>query len=424
MAARRRQVEHRAMPLVIDIVTSWYDEDQGTSPGFLRPSLKGSHAMKQARADVDGDTPADLLPSCFKDSESAVTCLCFGQQALHLTYILLAAADRAGAVAVYRLYRTKMEINMLGEHGFSNSDSEVVTPPDESKLEVNSRLTGHSRIITAMVFTHLEDKILTSSVDKSIRLWMIASGAMLACFIDKSPVHAVILLPLNPNVFVVAATAQKKLRVVSMETENGVALQKLQLDSRVHAFKFDDKGCFLFAGTKDGKIHLLKKDPHRTILSWQYEVDVAQGRITCVTFVPDSCGQPPRLLVNCCDNTIAILDCMHKLDGSLDLVIRHRVRVAGSILPLRSCYSPSGQGYLISGSEDASVCIYPLGESSHMQRRLFVLKRGLRRGFQPGFQYLKGHNVAVAAVAVNAQDTVLASADLVGRIVLWRRMDS
>lgn len=38
-------------------------------------------------------------------------------------------------------------------------------------------------------------------------------------------------------------------------------------------------------------------------------------------------------------------------------------------------------------------------------------------------QYLKHHLVPVVAVATNYQDTLLASADSLGRIVLWRRMD-
>merc|ERR1712136_165796 len=89
-----------------------------------------------------------------------------------------------------------------------------------------------------------------------------------------------------------------------------------------------------------------------------------------------------------------------------NLAVRHRVRVAHSLLPLKCCYSPSGQGYLISGSEDKEVYIYSLA-----------------KGLNYKMQYLKHHQVPVVAVAVNLQDTLLASADSLGRIVMWRRMD-
>jgi len=38
-------------------------------------------------------------------------------------------------------------------------------------------------------------------------------------------------------------------------------------------------------------------------------------------------------------------------------------------------------------------------------------------------QYLQRHQCPVVAVAVNLQDTLLASADSMGRIILWRRID-
>jgi len=47
----------------------------------------------------------------------------------------------------------------------------------------------------------------------------------------------------------------------------------------------------------------------------------------------------------------------------------------------------------------------------------------LGKGTNYKMQYLKHHQVPVVAVATNLQDTLLASADSLGRIVLWRRMD-
>jgi len=82
------------------------------------------------------------------------------------------------------------------------------------------------------------------------------------------------------------------------------------------------------------------------------------------------------------------------------------MRVAHSLLPLKSCYSPSGMGYLISGSEDKEVYIFSMDKGA---------------GYR--MTTLRHHQVPVVAVAVNLQDTVLVSADSFGRIVFWRRMD-
>jgi len=54
--------------------------------------------MKQNRR--EGDVATELRPvQELQDSESAVTCICFGQERLHKAYILLAAASKDGTVA-------------------------------------------------------------------------------------------------------------------------------------------------------------------------------------------------------------------------------------------------------------------------------------------------------------------------------------
>merc|ERR1719327_1269073 len=132
----------------IDSVKSWFGgANQGrANQGVLRPSLKGTKAMKQARR--EGDVNADLRPvQELQDSESAVTCICFGQERLHKAYVLLATASKDGTVVIYRCYRTEMEISSLVEQDFpAEENPSYGTPPaDHSNIAVHSRLVGHSR---------------------------------------------------------------------------------------------------------------------------------------------------------------------------------------------------------------------------------------------------------------------------------------
>mmetsp|Transcript_41275 Transcript_41275/g.66676 ORF Transcript_41275/g.66676 Transcript_41275/m.66676 type:complete len:1698 (-) Transcript_41275:250-5343(-) len=399
-----------AISSAIDSVKSWFGGNdraaaKGTNAGVLRPSLKGTKAMKQARK--DGDSNAELRPvQELQDSESAVTCICFGQERLHRAYVLLATASKDGTVVVYRCYRTEMEIAMLTDQDFPPDDNATfaVPPADHSNIAVHSRLVGHSRAITSIFFNLLEDQLVTTSIDKSVRFWGIDSGEMLKVFTDSSPVPVAAFLPFNPQVFV-AANSNAVLRLVNVQ--NGMVLQKLKVETEVRALKFDDTGLFLLAGTKSGSIHVLEASDAST-LKFKFKVNLARGGVTCITFVPASYGQPPCLLVNTSDSSATIIDCTYGPPAGVltNLSVRHRVRVAHSLLPLKCCYSPSGQGYLISGSEDKEVYIYSLGKNSNYK-----------------MQYLKHHQVPVVAVAVNLQDTLLASADSLGRIVLWRRMD-
>merc|ERR1712032_1605637 len=75
--------------------------------------------------------------------------------------------------------------------------------------------------------------------------------------------------------------------------------------------------------------------------------------------------------------------------------VRHRIRVPHNLLPLKCCYSPSGQGYLVSGSENKDVYICSLAKGANYRT-----------------QYLTRHTVPVVAVAVNLQDSLLASSTL------------
>jgi WD40 repeat protein/GTPase SAR1 family protein len=403
--------QRSSISAAIDSVKSWFGGSdraggRGASAGVLRPSLKGTKAMKQSRR--EGDVNADLRPvQELQDSESAVTCICFGQERLHKAYVLLATASKDGTVVIYRCYRTEMEIAMLVDQEFPQDTTESPfndPPSDHSNIAVHSRLVGHSRAITSIFFNLLEDQLVTTSIDKSVRFWGVDSGEMLKVFTDSSPVPVAAFLPFNPSVFV-AANSNAVLRLVNVQ--NGMVLQKLKVETEVRALKFDDTGLFLLAGTKNGSIHVLEASDSST-LKFKFKVQLARGGVTCITFVPASYGQPPCLLVNTSDSSATIIDCTYGPPAGVlaNLSVRHRVRVAHSLLPLKCCYSPSGNGYLISGSEDKEVYIYSLAKAANYK-----------------MQYLKHHQVPVVAVSVNLQDTLLASADSLGRIVLWRRMD-
>lgn len=403
-AAAEDAKQRSSIANAIDSVKSWFGgppERGGKGGGVLRPSLKGTKAMKQARRDVDPNL--DLRPvQELQDSESAVTCVCFGQERLHRSYILFVTASKDGNIVVYRCYRTEMEIAMLANEDFRGDSSPV--PADHSNIAVHSRLIGHARAITSVFFNLLEDQLISTSIDKSVRFWNVDTGEMLKVFTDSSPVPVATFLPFNPQVFV-AANSNAVLRLVNLQ--NGMVLQKLKVETEVRTLKFDDTGMFLLAGTKSGSIHVLEATDNN-MLKFKFKVQLARGGVTCLVFVPAAHGQPPCLLVNTSDSSASIIDCTYGPPAGVltNLAVRHRVRVAHALLPLKCCYSPSNQGFLISASEDKDVYIFSLAKGANYK-----------------MSWLKHHQVPVVAVATNHQDTLLASADSLGRVVLWRRMD-
>merc|ERR1712039_8501 len=63
---------------------------------------------------------------------------------------------------------------------------------------------------SSIFFNLLEDQLVTTSIDKSVRFWGIDTGEMLKVFTDSSPVPVATFLPFNPQVFVAANWRARK----------------------------------------------------------------------------------------------------------------------------------------------------------------------------------------------------------------------
>jgi len=104
------------------------------------------------------------------------------------------------------------------------------------------------------------------------------------------------------------------------------------------------------------------------------------------------------------ENSVAILDCMCDGVGRIKyFTVRRRCHVSHTVLPLGNTYSPNGDGFLISASEDNKTYVYNLSDYR--------------------LQHLSKRKAPVMAVAVNPQTSVLATGDTDGTICLWRQND-
>ena len=238
-------------------------------------------------------------------------------------FVLLAAASRDGTCVIYKIFRTEMEKAMMSEQTFPEGERDGVEPSEQSaKFSVHSRLVGHSRAITSAFFNSTEDWLVTTSIDKTMRVWRVDNGETLKAFTDSAPLPTAAFLPHDSRVLVVA-NSNAVLKLV--DVENGSLLQNLKIGSEVRALKVDDTGLFLFAGTKDGAVHVLEA-PNSTTLEFKFQVQIGCKAVTCITFVPASHGRPACLLVNTVDDSVHILDCTYGPPAGIltNLTVRHR----------------------------------------------------------------------------------------------------
>lgn len=124
---------------------------------------------------------------------------------------------------------------------------------ERATIEIHSRLqflpNEHTKAITSIQFYVCEDELLTTSMDKSVRLCLVDSGQLLKCFTDHCSVIQALFLPVDPSA-VVCVNSSAIWRLV--DVKNGEVKQNLQLEKCVRSIAFDDRGRFLFAGDLGG----------------------------------------------------------------------------------------------------------------------------------------------------------------------------
>lgn len=380
-------------------------DDAGTA---LKASIRGAASMKKSalQSKQHGMHPVQEL----QHSQSSVTCLCFGQERQHQAYILLAAAAQDGFVAVYRCYRTDMEIAMISCEDSCPLQGRLPGEP----VVVQAQLTGHTQPVTTAFFTRFEDQLVTASLDKSIRVWSVASGNMIKVFVAGSQVTAAALLPLCPQALVAATTGF--LRVIDVDA--GKNLHSSRLDSAINVLEFDSSGCNGLAGTSSGYIQIVETDPYGC-LKRKFRAQLAQCAITCIHFGSSQSRDSMLVLVGATDGFVRVAEATYGPAGLLESLSAQNSLNLQNLQPCTHwCFSCPG--FIISGSEHGNLSIDSLTSLSR-DRPCSTAAAPIPE--TPDECSLSQHAAPVSAIAVNLQSTLLASADAHGCIVLWRRLD-
>ncbi|SCP05468.1 myosin C, putative [Plasmodium ovale] len=343
-----------------------------------------------------------------------ITYLCMGpNNNANRSYTLLAVGCKDGAIYIYKCFRTPIEERdmRVDEEGGDTSlgdDLPCDSPPHgnsplgDAPAKALSKLSGHKKAITCLVFDFSEDKIISSSIDKTIKIWEVCTGFLLKVFSDSSASLSVLLFPTNFDIFL-CSNCTSLLRVVNLNS--GHLYQKIKVESDIRSLEIDTTCLSIFAGSKTGTIYLLEFMYDKRI-EIKYRFLFSASPITCIKFVPrQSAKEVPYIIVNSCDNHIGIIECTYGAKGVIShLSVKHRLRINHALLPIRSCFSRFGGGWIISGSEDGNIYVCSMLPQSNYK-----------------LIFLKHHKAPVMAVVVNDTDTLMVSGDSNGNMVFWRR---
>ncbi|KAH9656936.1 wd repeat-containing protein 13 [Citrus sinensis] len=248
-------------------------------------------------------------------------------------------------------------------YGASDGTLTICTVSDPPK--VIKLLNGHSKDVTDFDFSSNNQYIASSSMDKTVRVFNFSTGRI---------------------------------------------IKKLVVDSEVTSMDHDHTGQLLFCGDAQGCIYSISMESHSGALSRSHRHRTTGKRkcpVTTVQYRSFSLLAGGPVLLTCTqDGNLSFFSVALEIQGYL--TFRCSLKLAPRVHSIRASFCPllsleKGE-YIVAGSEDSNVYFYDLAKPKHS----CVNK-------------LQGHRFPVVAVAWNHGENLLASSDLYGIVIVWKR---
>lgn len=286
-----------------------------------------------------------------------------------------------------------------------------LTPSPATVLYI---LKGHKAGVCNFEWSTSNDLIVSCSYDGSVKLWDSASGVCLRTILDpfESSITACTFQPNNNNMIV---TGNDKGFIQILNVSTGIyAKEKISNESgKVLCLSFDCFGKILWAGDSKGCISSFVFDIKcGHFMKINKLLLVAGCPITNISYFTWTKKSIRRssLLVNIACNALLLFEIKAR-NGQLELKQSFPIRHQNNELMIRSSFCPilsfSDGIYVVSGSED--TCVYFFNaEDNHGTKNKFVNK-------------LQGHSFPVLDVCFNYDESLLASSDSKGNIIVWKK---
>ncbi|EOX97910.1 Transducin/WD40 repeat-like superfamily protein isoform 1 [Theobroma cacao] len=363
-------------------VESWNSSSRDLRSGTLASNHRTSFSSSISDSDRprrQGVEPAYSfvgMHSIFDQCKAAVTVLKFG----HMSSDLLAYGASDGTLTVCTVSETP---------------------------SVMKQLKGHSKDVTDFDFSSNNQYIASSSMDKTVRVWELSKGLCIRVIYGVSSQMCIRFHPVNNN-FLSVGNANKEITVFNFST--GRIIKKSVFDSEVTSMDHDHAGQLIFCGDAQGCIYTVSMDSHTGALSRSHRYRSSSKQkcpVTTVQYRSFSLLAGGPVLLTCTqDGSLSFFSVALEIQGYLTL--RCSLKLSPRIHSIRASFCPllsldKGE-YIVAGSEDSNVYFYDLTRPRHT----CVNK-------------LQGHRFPVIGVAWNHGENLLASSDLYGVVIVWKR---
>ncbi|KAG7270541.1 hypothetical protein CRUP_025143 [Coryphaenoides rupestris] len=366
----RTQYIRRRSQLLRENAQDFEEDPRSQGPrGHRRSVSRGSYQLQAQmnRAVYDERPPGSLVPTSFANDDKH----------------LLACCSLDGTLSIMTL-----------------------SPPPASVKVV---LRGHAGPVSDFAWSLSNDVIVSTSLDGTLRIWNTEDGRSIREVRDPeaSELLCCTFQPMNNNMTVVG-NSKHHLHVVNISTGKKAKGGSSKLTGRVLSLSFDAPGRILWAGDDRGSIFSFLFDMATGKLTKAKRLVVSEGSSICSISARSWISREardPSLLVNACLNKLLLYRVVDN-EGTLQLKrsfpIQHGSQHVHSIFcPLMSFRQGA---CVVTGSED--TCVY-----------FFDVERNTKAIVNK----LQGHGGPVLDVSFNCDESLLASADSTGMVIIWRR---
>ncbi|XP_004921978.2 WD repeat-containing protein 13 [Bombyx mori] len=276
----------------------------------------------------------------------------------------------------------------------------TATPPRVSVI-----LDGHTKAVTGCDWSASNELLVTCGLDGALCLWDAGRRRKLREVLDQlaAPLLCCVFQPANNNM-VIAGNAKGMVEVLNISTGIYPRGGSSIVGGRVTAIACESSGRMFWAANDKGVIVSYRLEGAGGSVSKLRRCSVGAA-VSCLSWSP-WLARHPALLVSAADDSL----CLFRIaDREGALVLKKRFEVPHRGRGVRSTFCPImsfRRGVcVVSGSEDC--CVY------------FLDIEG--RSEQPVVNKLQGHAAPVLGVSFSYDESLLATSDVTGLVIIWRR---
>ncbi|KAL5207225.1 hypothetical protein ABZP36_031660 [Zizania latifolia] len=250
------------------------------------------------------------------------------------------------AKAVHSQRSVSSDRLMVPEHVFALSEKPVIT------------FAGHSEDVLDLSWSKSQ-YLLSSSMDKTVRLWHMSSTYCLKTFSHSDYVTCIQFNPIDDKYFI-SGSLDKKVRIWSVQKREIV--DWIDLHEMITAACYTPDGQGVLIGSHKGKCHVY--DTSDNTLRYKKQIDLqikkrksSHKKITGFQFVP---GSSSKVIITSADSRIRVVD-------GFELVCKFK-GFRNTSSQISACSAANGR-YLISASEDSHVYIWRCNDDFEPNRK-------------------------------------------------------